>query len=273
MAIFGKLRTFGQRIFGKPSVAAKLRREADVENVRAQSAARDAADAARQQQELSPRGRAAASARAGERSNEEQRRKLAELAKREREAREEAAKARTRMEELRRKADNAELEAARTENLRNRGREEFLKARRDMTPEEFGRIFPGQLRPVAPKLNKNRKEVGGLLPELAAFLYLRVPLTRFASSNVQSIVYDNLSKSLHVQYIKSQLWYRYAGVPHGIARQAYYAVSKGVFSWDALRIRGTRNGNKFTTFKDVPPELPIDPTSTAGQIALSNVGL
>ena len=50
----------------------------------------------------------------------------------------------------------------------------------------------------------------------------------------------------------------------------YCAANNTMF---AAFVRGTRNGNKFTTFKDVPPEPPIDPTSTAGQIALSNVGL
>lgn len=87
------------------------------------------------------------------------------------------------------------------------------------------------------------------------------PFGRFASSNVFRVQYDRTQEALYVQYMAGKgkkrggpgKWYKYAQVPEIEARSLYNAVSKGVWSWDYLRIRGTQTGNKKPTTKDSPP--------------------
>jgi hypothetical protein len=97
-------------------------------------------------------------------------------------------------------------------------------------------------------------------PLLEAFLD-GYPLSRFASSNVWSVVYDRKQEKLHVQYMAGKgrkksgpgTWYGYKQVTVGEAKTIFNAASKGVFVWSNLRVRGTKNQNKKPTTKNDPP--------------------
>lgn len=224
------------------------------------------------------RGRArAAKARVGEAERHKARshsRGEKEAAERERQraVREEqdaiAKEARYRQERLRqeRLANDARLKAeaarVREEQLRAKAREALLRTRKNMSDEDFARSFRGP-RP-AKREYENVKTGEGDLPDKEAFLKLGVRYSAFASSNVEAIVFDPRLGDLYVQYTKKLIWYRYKGVGVKVADLAYQAASKGVFTHDTLRIRGTRKGNRYPTEKNVPPPeyLPIDENSS-----------
>lgn len=274
MALFSKLagaaRTFGQKLFGgKSEEANKLRREAEAAKERERQARRIADEAARKARELSsPRLRAGSANRAAEQEAERRRQKAMEMARQERVAREQAAEERRLAEELRARADRVERESARQEQQRNAAREAYLRTRQNTLAEDWDVAFQGP-RPVSPRIDKSRKQLGsGSLPEEKQFLLLGEPLSRFASSNVDTIVYDYSKKALHIKYIKSQKWYRYS-VDVSVAKAAYQAASKGVFTWDSLRVRGTRKGNRVPTKKDSPPPDYLPLRGSAAEYALA----
>jgi len=76
---------------------------------------------------------------------------------------------------------------------------------------------------------------------------------KVTSSNVYAIAYDLASRALFVQY---RFWapgetrtgpgpiYRYEDVAPKLALDAYDAISKGVWIWDKLRIRGSVAGHQ-----------------------------
>lgn len=159
----------------------------------------------------------------------------------------------------------AEQELIRVEGLRAKAREALLRTRKNMTDEDFAAAFRGP-RPERREY-ANEKTGEGDLPDKKEFLNRGVKYSAFASSNVEALQFDPLTGDLYVQYLKKHLWYRSRGVGRKMAELGYIAASKGVFSWDNLRVRGTRKGNRYRTDKDSPPPnyLPLETESSAGQ--------
>ena len=87
------------------------------------------------------------------------------------------------------------------------------------------------------------------------------PLGRFASSNVYAVVYDRTQNHLYVQFMGGKgknrggpgRWYQYRQVDILEAKTMYNAASKGVWTWDYLRVRGSQTASKKPFSKDVPP--------------------
>ncbi len=187
----------------------------------------------------------------------------------EQEALTQAARARAeqmRQERLARDAQRAaEQELIRVEGLRAKAREALLRTRANMSDEDFAAAFRGP-RPERREY-ANEKTGEGDLPDKKEFLNRGVPYSAFASSNVEALQFDPLTGDLYVQYLKKHLWYRSRGVGRKVAELGYIAASKGVFSWDNLRVRGTRKGNRFRTDKDSPPPayLPLENETSGGQ--------
>lgn len=156
----------------------------------------------------------------------------------------------------------AEQELIRVEGLRAKARVALLRTRKNMTDEDFAAAFRGP-RPERREY-ENEKTGEGDLPDKKEFLNRGVPYSAFASSNVETLQFDPLTGDLYVQYLKKHLFYRYRGVGRKMAELGYIAASKGVFSWDNLRIRGTRKGNRYRTDKDSPPPnyLPLSQDSS-----------
>ena len=106
---------------------------------------------------------------------------------------------------------------------------------------------------------RNHKPMGrGEAPDMQSFLFGET-YSRFSSSNVQAIAYDITRNVLHVQYQNGR-WYAYGNFSKQEAQTAWAAPSKGVYLWDAVRIRGTKHGHKKPVTKDSPPPsyLPLD---------------
>lgn len=108
---------------------------------------------------------------------------------------------------------------------------------------------------------KNRKNTGsGESVYLEAFLDGHA-LGRFASSNVWQIVYDRINHHLHIQYMGGKgkrrsgpgKWYVYSQISELEARTIYNTASKGVWTWDHLRIRGTEKKHQKPYAKNAPP--------------------
>lgn len=97
-------------------------------------------------------------------------------------------------------------------------------------------------------------------PYLEEFL-LGHPFSRFASSTIFRLQYDATTSSLHVQWLGGRgknrggpgKWSKYGQISRAEAKQFYDAASKGLASWDLLRIRGTRTGNKKPHTPNSPP--------------------
>ncbi len=87
------------------------------------------------------------------------------------------------------------------------------------------------------------------------------PLGQFASSNVWAVTYDRTKSHLYVQYMGGKgrkrsgpgRWYQYRQVSVSEAKSIYNAASKGIFIWDNIRKRGSKNGHKKPYTKDAPP--------------------
>ncbi len=117
------------------------------------------------------------------------------------------------------------------------------------------------------EIYKNRKDLGaGGLPSVEDFLN-GASLGMFASSCVYQIVYDRRFEILHVQWLGGRgknrsgpgRWAAYKQVTKIEAAMAWNASSKGIFSWDTLRQRGTLHGNKKPYVPDLAPasDLPL----------------
>ncbi len=91
--------------------------------------------------------------------------------------------------------------------------------------------------------------------------------SRFASSCVYAVAYDRTKNHLYVQYLGGKgkkrggpgRWFKYYPVSIAEAKTIYNAASKGVWSWDHLRLRGTVSGTKknFTRDESPPGYLPL----------------
>ena len=107
----------------------------------------------------------------------------------------------------------------------------------------------------------NKKDLGeGNSPYQEYFLNGH-SLGRFASSHVYQIVYDRVKQVLHIQYLGGKgkrrsgpgRWYAYYRMTIPEAKTIYNAASKGVFVWDALRVRGQPGNHRKPMSKDAPP--------------------
>ncbi len=76
---------------------------------------------------------------------------------------------------------------------------------------------------------------------LYRFVHLGEKVATPQSSNVAAIQYDKDASQLHVWYDDGSL-YAYYNVDPGEAASFYQAGSKGSWTWDNLRIRGTKLG-------------------------------
>lgn len=86
--------------------------------------------------------------------------------------------------------------------------------------------------------------------------------TQFASSNVYAVVYDRTRFTLYVQYLRKKNpgpWYQYKQVDLSEAKTVYNAISKGIWVWSNLRVRGSQTQNKKPTTKvsGPPGYLPL----------------
>lgn len=169
-------------------------------------------------------------------------RKAEEFARRQRQERDEQAR-------RQRAAHEAHEQAVRDQaKLAAQARQALLKTRKSLVEKNAEWPFAGPA-PKHPKLYKNVNSGAGELPDQEAFL-MGHKFTAFASSNVVALQFDPRNGGdLYVQY-KKKGWYKYPGCGQAFALLMYSVPSKGVATWDEIRVRGEN------------PRLPSPPAST-----------
>lgn len=173
----------------------------------------------------------------------------------------------------------AETQRRLVEDLLRRAREEEAWRKEEVREQTLAREVLLKARVHAGLSSReyaNRKDVSGgkELPELRAFL-LGNYFSRFASSNVGTIVYDKKASQLYIKFLPSKRypsgrWYCYDGIDQALATRMYNAYSHGIWVWDNLRVRGIGNARRtqkpFARDKAPPATLPydeVDPRSSA----------
>lgn len=154
-------------------------------------------------------------------------------------------------------------EAAGIMESQSNRREKLLNKR--VAKGKSSEVYPNRKNNDATTWYFNGKAVGDS-PPLERFLD-GFPYGRFASSNVYAVVYDRRGDELYIQYLGGKgrkrsgpgRWYAYRNVSRSEALEIYGAISKGIWIWDALRVRGTQTGAKkpYTKNKPPPSDLPI----------------
>jgi len=163
-----------------------------------------------------------------------------------------AAKQRAERQAQERRERDAKYEAEqaviKAEQFRAKAREALLRTRKNIKERGEAWPFAGPV-PKMPREYENINAGDGELPDEQAFL-MGQKYTAFASSNVVAMQFDPRNGGdLYIQYAKKG-WYLYPKVGATFAISMYHAPSKGIFTWDDIRVRGEN------------PRLPSPPAST-----------
>lgn len=271
--IFGLFERVGNAVLGNRQKRASLQEQAAKDReqraramaeraARAQQTGEQQATVARQRADLA---RSRGDSRGLQAALAEQR-KAEDFARRQRQEREDQARRLKQAKEAREQAVRDQ------QKLAAQAREALLKTRKSLVEKNAEWPFEGPA-PKHPKMYKNVNTGDGLLPDQEAFL-LGHKFTAFASSNIVSMTFDPRNGGdLYIQYRKKG-YYKYPGVGQAFALLMYSVPSKGIATWDEIRVRGENprlpsppasSRKKFIRGKLPPADLPL--SSTYGQIA------
>ena len=135
------------------------------------------------------------------------------------------------------------------------------------TPDDLGAFFAGENPAPAKDVGaffKATRPLGTFIRD--SFLAGRIWMTVSKSSNVHSAKYDPKESILVMGYNggrgkwKGRLrYYAYSGVDVGTAEECWDSISRGVWTWDTLRVRGTLRGTQYpVTFLSSVSEIEPD---------------
>ncbi len=252
--IFGRI---ARAVFGKQAYDPKERR--------AERAARELRSAQEKQRVAGGLAERAKSAEAQAHHVVDQARKAQADARRrgdkagERQAREaelkaieyEARQRQERIQQERRERDakqEAEQAVIKGEQFKAQAREALLRTRKNIAKRGGPWPFAGPA-PRFPEEYENINEGAGELPDEQSFL-MGQKYTAFASSNVVAMQFDpRHGGDLYIQFAKKG-WYLYPKCGAAFALAFYHAPSKGIKTWDDIRVRGEN------------PRLPSPPATT-----------
>ncbi len=193
----------------------------------------------------------------------------------------EARQRQERIEQERRERDakhEAEQAVIKMEQFKAKAREALLKTRKNIVKRGDSWPFAGPA-PKLPEEYENINEGAGELPDVQSFL-MGVKYTAFASSNVVALQFDpRHGGDLYIQFAKKG-WYQYPKVGEAFALRVYHAPSKGIFTWDDIRVRGedprspsppASTRKAFKRGVHPPADLPL--TSSGAMFAAGGGGL